>query len=176
MTLEQWANVGELVGGIAVVASLIYLAIQIRQNTATVKSATLAQNTDIWQGMLLEIAKPEFSQAYLKGAAGKPDLSAEELRQFYYICRILFVAFENQFYQYSHETLDRDTYLGYERTIKKQLLSAPGFQIYWQLCRQEFSPQFMQRVDDLIREMPQADPMTLAAAWQQQAAKFAESD
>lgn len=36
MTLEQLANIGELIGGLAVVASLIYLAIQIRQNTKIV--------------------------------------------------------------------------------------------------------------------------------------------
>jgi hypothetical protein len=33
MTIQDWGAVGEIVGAIAVVASLIYLAIQIRQNT-----------------------------------------------------------------------------------------------------------------------------------------------
>ncbi len=176
MTLEQWANLGEFLGGIAVVASLIYLAIQIRQNTATVRSATLAQNTDIWRGLLLEIARPEFSQAYLKGTAGAPDLSPEDLRQFFLMCRILFVAFENQYYQYSHDTLDRDIYLGYERSIKNQLLSAPGFRIYWRLSRQEFSPAFMQRVDGLIAEMSEPDLTGLRSAWQAEASRFAQSD
>ncbi|MBL6691364.1 MAG: hypothetical protein ISP91_13320 [Pseudomonadales bacterium] len=41
MNLEQLANLGELIGGVAVVASLIYLAVQIRQNTRMVKSSTL---------------------------------------------------------------------------------------------------------------------------------------
>jgi len=33
LTIEQWAAVAEIVGGIAVLISLIYLASQIRQNT-----------------------------------------------------------------------------------------------------------------------------------------------
>ena len=33
MTLQDLGNIGELVGGFAVVISLIYLAIQVRQNT-----------------------------------------------------------------------------------------------------------------------------------------------
>lgn len=33
MTIQDWGAIGEIIGAIAVVASLIYLAIQIRQNT-----------------------------------------------------------------------------------------------------------------------------------------------
>ena len=35
MTLEDLGNLGELVGAIGVVASFIYLAVQIRQNSHT---------------------------------------------------------------------------------------------------------------------------------------------
>ena len=37
MTLEDLGNLGEFIGAIAVVASLVYLAIQIRQNTARIR-------------------------------------------------------------------------------------------------------------------------------------------
>ena len=33
MDLTQLANLGELIGGVAVIASLLYLAFQVRQNT-----------------------------------------------------------------------------------------------------------------------------------------------
>jgi hypothetical protein len=33
LTLSELADVGELVGGVAVVASLVYLALQVSQNT-----------------------------------------------------------------------------------------------------------------------------------------------
>ena len=39
MTLQEWGALGELVGGVAVIATLIYLAVQTRQT----KSAALAQ-------------------------------------------------------------------------------------------------------------------------------------
>lgn len=47
MTLEQYAAIGEFVGGIGVVITLVYLALQIRQNTKTVRSSTLATNSQI---------------------------------------------------------------------------------------------------------------------------------
>jgi len=40
MTLEQWAYIGEIVAAAAVVASLIYLAIQVRQSNALVRAQT----------------------------------------------------------------------------------------------------------------------------------------
>ena len=57
MSLEQLANLGDLLGGIAVVVSLVYLAIQLRTNTAILKSSsswdanhTFADLNDlIWQ-------------------------------------------------------------------------------------------------------------------------------
>ena len=33
MSLEQLANLGEFLGGIAVIVSLVYLAVQVRRNT-----------------------------------------------------------------------------------------------------------------------------------------------
>ena len=38
--LESLGNIGEFLGALAVLISLVYLAIQIRQNTQTVRSAT----------------------------------------------------------------------------------------------------------------------------------------
>ena len=76
MNLEQLANLGEFVGGIAVIASIVYLAIQIKQNTRSVKSATLATNTSNWGSMLINLASDDKSEAYLNGIAGKEDISA----------------------------------------------------------------------------------------------------
>ncbi len=39
VTLEQLGNIGELVGGIAVVASLHYVGVQLRQNTKITKAS-----------------------------------------------------------------------------------------------------------------------------------------
>ena len=40
MTLEDLGNIGEFVAAIAVVISLIYLAVQIRQNTRSVRASS----------------------------------------------------------------------------------------------------------------------------------------
>ncbi len=43
MTLEDLGNLGEFLSAIAVVVSLVYLAIQIRQNTTAVRNSTFQE-------------------------------------------------------------------------------------------------------------------------------------
>ena len=39
MTLTQLANIGEFVGGVAVLVTLVYLAVQVRANSRALQSA-----------------------------------------------------------------------------------------------------------------------------------------
>ena len=56
-------NYGEFIGSIAVLATLIYLAFQIRQNTAQLASASLQAMADRMENKLLFVAgNPEFSE------------------------------------------------------------------------------------------------------------------
>ena len=57
MTLDQYANLFEIVGGVIVIITLVFLVIQLRQNTRALKSSTVlfSHNTTLTvYGMLLE--------------------------------------------------------------------------------------------------------------------------
>ena len=42
MDIMELGAIGELVGGVAVIASLIYVGLQLRQNTSATRAASLA--------------------------------------------------------------------------------------------------------------------------------------
>ena len=44
MTLEQLGSIGELIGAIGVIISLVYLALQIRTNTEAERTSTYQSN------------------------------------------------------------------------------------------------------------------------------------
>ena len=46
MTLQDLANIGELVGGIGVLATLIFVVLQLRQNTRAIQSANAREAGD----------------------------------------------------------------------------------------------------------------------------------
>ena len=41
MTLSDWANIGQVIAAVAVVVSLIFVGLQIRQNTKSNQTASL---------------------------------------------------------------------------------------------------------------------------------------
>jgi hypothetical protein len=160
---------GEFIGGIAVIASIVYLAIQIRQNTRSVRSSTLATNTANWSSMLVNLSSEGQSDAYLNGMMGKADISAKHLLQFVLIARAMLVSSETQHYQYLNGALDKDIYLGYERACRDQMLAFPGFRMVWEITREQFSPKFRALVDKLASEINDEDSYTIAEKWHQQA-------
>jgi hypothetical protein len=165
MTLSQLADIGEILGGVAVVASLVYLAIQIRQNTRTVRSSTLHQNTDLWNAMFLRLAEPDAAEAYVSGMSANPDIRPLHYTQFFFICRAMFIAFENQYFQMQQGVLDPETYAGYQRSISTQFLAFRGFRVWWRQSRSVFTPDFVRHIDAMIAAVPEADPGAFLREW-----------
>ena len=99
MTIQDLGSIGELIAAIATILTLVYLAAQIRQNTKTVRSSTLHQNTDLWSALWLRLADPDIARAYAQGMTGQPDIEPLSYTQFFLICRGMFLALENQYYQ-----------------------------------------------------------------------------
>ena len=97
--------------------------------------------------------------------AGEPEIRPAHYTQFFFICRSMFLGFENQYFQFCQGILDREIYLGYERSIQKQLFAFKGFRISWQQNRFTFSPAFVAHVDAIIERTPEADTSTLFNEW-----------
>ena len=167
MTLSQLADLGELVGGVAVVASLVYLAIQVRQNTTTVTASTLHHNTELWASLFTRIAEPDLAKAYVAGMTGRAEIRPLEFTQFFLVCRAMFAAFENQYYQMRQGVLDAETYAAYERLISTQALAFRGFRIWWEMNRSVFSPAFVDHIDALVASTPEVDAGALLRDWEE---------
>ena len=166
VTLSDLANLAEIVGGVAVVVSLVYLAVQVRQNTHSVRSATLQSNTALWNSIISSLGDPGSVQAYAAGLTGKKDISPLTYTQFFLLCMRIFVAFEDQHFQFRQGILDEETYKGYERSISEQFLAFPGFRIWWEQSKDVFSPQFVEYLDGLIGRTEFAEPDKFYKQWQ----------
>ncbi len=68
MTVADLASIGQVVGSLAVVASLIFVGLQVRQNTRGSKATRLQMNADYWLAYLTTLADKRFSDDYSRGA------------------------------------------------------------------------------------------------------------
>lgn len=150
MTLGDFANIGQIVGSLAVIASLIFVGLQVRQNTKATRATALQMNADYWLTYFTMLADRQFSDVYSKGAIGRVDLGSAEFGQFFFLCRATFMGMENQHHQYLSGLLDDDAYRGYEATIREQIVAFPGIRAMWQLVKHTYGSEFVKFIDEQI--------------------------
>ncbi len=84
MTLEDLGNLGDFVGGAAVIVTLVYLAVQIRQNTRMLRQATgQTFRSDSTAVIGLTAHSAENAAVYRKGLTHPDQLSPDERTHFF---------------------------------------------------------------------------------------------
>lgn len=138
---------GEILGAVGVIITLIYLARQIRQNTRATRLAT-AQSISAaardWNRPLL--LDPELAWTFQVGTEDPTKLDEKEQARFIELCFSLFRMFEDAHYQHQQGALDADIWKGYER-LYATYAKAPGFQAYWKRRKETFRPEFRDFID-----------------------------
>lgn len=153
MTISDIGSIGEAVGAIAVVVSLFYLAVQVRQNTRATRAATFKDVNDAWQGVMLELSQPESARVFSQGCLDPSKLQGADLIRFFFQTRTFFRRYEHDFHQQSTGSLEADAWQGYVVSLKRDLLRSPGIQRVWALDRETFSPGFASFVDAQIEDV-----------------------
>ena len=106
MTLQDWGSIGEILGAVAVLCSLIYLAVQIRQNTRSVEANTMQDLSEAYKNVLLTVATdPILAPIMLKQANGI-ELTEEEDFRIGAFHAVIWRAMENMFLQAQRGTID----------------------------------------------------------------------
>ncbi len=76
MRLEKWALIAEIISGIAIVVTLIFLIVEISGNSAAIRAATATSISERTQTLILSsLANPALMDASLRDAGGD-ELSA----------------------------------------------------------------------------------------------------
>ena len=149
LTIQDWGAVGEIVGGFAVVLTLIYLAMQLRQTSRSLQitnsDAASAMNAEVFQEL---ISNAEFVDLYRKGLAGLDSLDEAERLRFVLFCNKAMRFFENTWFLHIDDALAPGACTG-KSAAYRRCFSAPGLQEAWALNRNLFSKAFVAFVDGL---------------------------
>lgn len=83
MTLDDLASLSEVIGALAVVVTLVYLSLQIRQNTRAVRTDSYTKATQqLWETANAIAQDRELSHVVHKGTASLAGLGDEERFRF----------------------------------------------------------------------------------------------
>ena len=154
ITLETLANLGEFVGAIAVVASLVYLGYQVRQNTQSLRTENYARVLDRVSTMQARLSSdPAFSELVARGAADVSRLTVIERVQFTWTFYEMFGAFEFMFHQVEAGALSDEVWKRWSGTLA-WWISLPGVRAWWVARPAPFSASFTVYMDAQMQEGP----------------------
>jgi hypothetical protein len=152
MELQTLANVGEFLGGLAVIVSLIYLAVQIRSNTSSQQSETYARSLERMASMQAFMAKDHaFTKMFNEGLIDPSQLTVTQKIQFSWVLTEMFGNFEFMFFQCEQRNLPVVLWDRWEETMK-WWLTFPGVVAWWKGKPTPFTPAFMSCVEECIAQ------------------------
>ena len=164
MTLGEWANLGQIIGSIAVVLSLFYVAYQIRQNTNAVRSATaqaVHEHFAKWYHLLA--ADAALSQIATNGLRDYSSLSETEKARFIATFMAFLSYSQNAYLKWREKSLSPALWLGWEQLIMN-LVCAPGGKAFWKERGYLFGDEFRQHIEsELMNRKPHPDARPMGA-------------
>ena len=142
MTIQELGSLGELIAAVATVATLIYLALQIRQNTHATRAASFHAISDSMNHVNVSVAQnPGLARIWLAGTTGRSSLGEEERYQFDLLLLSYFHVFETMHYQARVGAGETDLLVAEERSLAF-LLATPGVREWWAENPYAFGPEF----------------------------------
>ena len=156
MPIEQLANIAEVFGIILVAVTFIFLALQMRQNTAAIQAngrqATLNEDSQF----LYRVAENPVLELNMY----KPELTDAEKVQLHFFVSAFFRVRELNWFQYQSGVLDEATWESYRKAIGAYLRT-PRWRNWWQHAAPAFYDEgFAAPVNELIADEPivESDP------------------
>ena len=133
MSIQDWGAIGEVVGAIGVILTLIYLATQIRQNTRQLRSEGHQAITGSYNDTLSQLlADDSLFKTLIRGCQDWESITAFQQSR----CHIFFhqhlMHFRMAFQLHDKGAIDDDVYRSIE-DMHIRFMANPGNRIWWEM-------------------------------------------
>lgn len=154
MNWDAIGAVGEILGALAVFASLIYLALQIKQNTLSLRASAKHEATSRqleYFDTLIE--NSDLRSVYRNGLKDFSSLDLDDQDVFWMMMYKAFFTFSEAFYEYKHAHFDEEQWLESSEAIDWHL-SHPGARAWWRHAkRRAFPSDFTDLVNERLTQL-----------------------
>lgn len=151
----NWAKLSaasEILSSVAILITLVYLAIQTQQNAEAIMASTRQEVFAADQEFLLELSRA----SNIEDIRYKPELTDHERVQLGFVLLTFVRMRESTWTQYQNGVLDEETWESYRNSIAS-MLGTPNGMKFWRnyaVATEMFDPQFMSYVSELLATEP----------------------
>ena len=171
MSLSDLAALGSFVSGVAILVSLIYVALQLRQaakhQRALMNQGYLARATDNMRWL----AEPANAELRARLVAGETAFTAVELYRLQTMFRSFVLNTLDAYLQHQSGLLDTMIFDNSTLGFRGNVLSQPVFRAIWMDTAQIIAPEFRAMVETMLAEVPLAKPVDAVAQFKANLAK-----
>ena len=148
MTIQEWGAIGELIGGIAVILSLIYVGTQVRQNTNASKLASYRELNDKLINFDLVLAtNSELHRITLLAENSRSELTEEEWSRYVHFSLPKLAMWEYAFDESTKADIDEIQWGCFERYFLSCYLAPnTGFRAVYKDHSEIFIESFQQYI------------------------------
>jgi hypothetical protein len=158
MNWEAISAIGEIVSAIAVFISLIYLAIQIRQNTRQIVNSIDATRLSAFERNIESgnrtreffLTNPELSELYNRGCKSYISLNESEKFNFGLMVRNVFASIQGGYIRQRLLNHDPAGFVGISQVVD-EIISAPGVREFLKIHKLDWRPEFKHFVDERLQ-------------------------
>lgn len=147
MNIQDLGSIGEFVAAIATIGTLIYLAVQIRRSSESVRMSAEMDISKQFAGWAsLAVNNPNLSRIWDAAAADPESLSDDDIRQFLWFIMELLILYDAQYQMYLDGHISEETW-GAKADMLMGTVQNPVVTRWWDSGLGPFSPQFREYID-----------------------------
>jgi hypothetical protein len=151
------ASIGTVVSSAAVLISVAYLGLQLRQNVRHTRALIHQGRVSLIVDLQMKYAEPTMAAAILKGNGEEPTPDAVQRMQFDLYCWSMLMSMEDTFAQHSDGLLSDVQFDGLRRGLRGAV-SEPGVRTRWQYVLASDRSNFATYVREMIAGLPADAP------------------
>jgi hypothetical protein len=156
MTLQDWGALGELIGGVAIIVSLIYVGLQIRQSTHATRAATSQAFTDQYVNAVSPVFEPGFSEIHCRGLRGLHNLQEDEKIAYIAWVSAILRLYESFYFQNKDGFFDARLFDGWRMTFTDVFAYEGPLEVL-EIRKHHYSAQFIESLQDQLAKAAPRD-------------------
>ena len=164
MLLSDLASIGSFSSGVAVVVSLVFLALQMRQANANQRSLMQQGRSARTVDMLMKMSDPVLSETIVGAFSGGVGEEPGRIFAFYSFACACFWNYEDSFLQFRAKTLGAAGWATDDLTLRG-LIANPAYRAVWRMARNGMTSDYRVYVDRLMHDVRPAEPRNVAQVW-----------
>ncbi len=145
-------------------ASLIYLSVQVRQNTLAHRATVHMDRYAFAREQAQMMMDPTTAALTLKSFQDIKNLSEVEAYQTYNHLQTFIIGSEEMYWLHSQGSLD-DHAFDAQMSVLLRTLSSPAGRASWEIGKSLMAPSFLKYVESKLANQPTASPPTFLSLW-----------